>query len=199
MPVAETPPGGYSQPYAYFTPEVQRNVGNTGEGVQPVVGAGETALTVGSGLGLTTLGGLAGLANMGWNHSPIGWLAHKLGVPEVDSADVVEAFQRQTYQPRTFAGEVGTQAVSDAFDPEVGTSKLNVLTYPGRLGDALGDTSEALGLPPVVSAGFKALPDAVTCGSGYATAAFQTCHRTHSRYMCPGMAICPESSRRRHE
>ncbi len=33
------PPAGFGSPYSYYTPEVQRSLGNTGEGLQPVVNA----------------------------------------------------------------------------------------------------------------------------------------------------------------
>ncbi len=156
-PAAQPPSlGSFRDPYAYFKPEVQRSLGNTGEGLQPVVGVGEAALQFGTGLGASAAGGLAGIGQGAWNS-----IVPKRfeGMPAADRLAHVQG--AMTYQPRTNAGQIASQAVSDAFDPNVATSKLNPLTWPGVVGRGLGDTSEAIGLPPSVSTVFRTLPEAL--------------------------------------
>lgn len=71
-----SPPGGYSQPYAYFTPEVQRDVGNDGTGARPLeevptgFNSGVAHLLGTPMTGLTNLSNLAS-AGMGYVQSKI--------------------------------------------------------------------------------------------------------------------------------
>ncbi len=51
------PPGGFGSPYSYYTPEVQRSLGNTGEGVQPIANA-PGAIASGFNRGVTGIAGM---------------------------------------------------------------------------------------------------------------------------------------------
>lgn len=124
----------------------------------PAVGAGEAAAQVGSGLASNVGGGLAGLLNFGWNHSPIGLLAHKLGVPEADSADVVNAItDAGTYQPRTESGQEVAGAIAGPANP---------LNWPGMAGGAMADSAADAGAPAWVSTGLRVAPDAIATLAG---------------------------------
>lgn len=154
-PAKSRPPslGSFSDPYAYFKPEVQRAVGNTGAGLQPVVGAGEAALQVGTGAAGALAGGFSGIGQGIKNR-------FSQGMPAADRVRQVQG--ALTYRPRTESGQNSAQSVSDAFDPNVGTSKLNVLTWPGRVGRAAGDVSSALNAPAWLSTALEVAPDAAT-------------------------------------
>lgn len=156
-PIApQTSLGSFKDPYAYFKPEVQRAVGNTGEGL----GGLEATLQMATGTGASILGGLGGIATGSFNMSPAGMLAKKLGAKLPAAADVVTGAQRaMTYQPRSDSGQIASQAVSDAFDPSVPTAKLNPLAWPGIVGTGLGDFSAEHGGPPLLSAGLRTAPE----------------------------------------
>jgi hypothetical protein len=157
-PAAKNPfLASFRGPYDYNKPEVQRALGNDGSSMRPIAGAGETALHIGTGIGASAIAGLAGIGQGAWNKVT----PESMNGP--DAADRVHQVQKaMTYKPRTFAGQVGSQAVADAFDHNRGTSWLNPLTYPGKLGKGLGATSEAMGGPAWLSAGLEVAPDAAT-------------------------------------
>lgn len=153
-PPATKPPslGSFRDPYAYFKPEVQRAVGNTGQNLDPF----EVPVQIATGLGASAAGGLAGIGQGLWNKV----------VPErfegMPAGDRVAQVQRAgTYQPRSFTGQNASQAIQDAFDPSVGTSKLNVLAWPGIIGTKAGDVSAEAGAPAWLSAGLRTAPEAL--------------------------------------
>lgn len=153
-PAKPDPPGGYSSPYAYFTPEVQRSLGNTGEDVGAVT---EPLMQMGSSMASNAAGGIAGIGTGLFNMSPAGMLAEKLGFHK-DAADVTNAItEAGTYQPQSEGGQNVSAALSSGYNP---------LTWPGRAGEALGDKSDELGLPPLISAGLRTAPDALLAATG---------------------------------
>ncbi len=141
-------------PYGYYTPEVQRAVGNTGqigEAIEPIA-------QVGSGLVSSAVAGIAGVGNALWNISPAGMLAHKLGLPEIQSGNLVRDIQEAgTYQPRSQGGQQVSAALA---------SNKNPMNWPSAAGEFLGDKAEAVGAPPLISAGLKTAPDALAAMLG---------------------------------
>lgn len=117
-------------------------------GFNPLTGAGEAALQVGTGLGASVLAGGAG----------IGQGVKNIFAPGMPAADRVRKVQETlTYKPRTASG----QEVSDAI-----ASPKNPLNWPGVAGEYLGDKSADAGLPPWLSTSFRMAPEVATVFAG---------------------------------
>lgn len=149
---AELSPPNFSAPYAYFDPEVRRAAGIKGDDIPAA--ALETAIHVGSGMAGASAGGIAGSLNAFFNHSPLGLMAHHLGLPEVESADVVRGVQDAiTYEPSTEGGQAAARAIaSPDWNPGASISAL---------GQDWGDRAEASGAPPLLSTAVRMVPDTI--------------------------------------
>ncbi len=127
-------------------------------GFNPATGFGEAALQVGTGAGSAAAAGVIGGLNAAWNVSPAARIAHHFGLPEVDSADLIEGIlQERTYQPRTASGQEVAGAVA---------SPANPLNWPGVAGEAAGDFAIEHGAPAEVALALRMAPDALAAGLG---------------------------------